>query len=208
MGGARNVGVRADNWGLRVLHYDPAPHGDAWHSPGWPCGGAWCGDLEPDDVVDADDLAAYREALADPDSFDLADSIRCDLIHETRAPGQEPDPDKLADGCSVADAAVLARRIAFASSPPPNACAAVSQHPCCAGHSGVGCGYPETVECVCALDSRCCTEVWDAACAALACSGACQDACGDSSLGPTEECEEDADCDGDETCAPDCTCEL
>lgn len=208
MCGARNVGVRADNWALRVLHYDPAPHGDAWHSPGWPGGGAWCGDLEPDDVIGADDLAAYRETLANPAPFDLPDSIRCDLIHESRAPGQEPDLDELAGGCSIADAAVLARRIASASTPPPNACAAVSQHPCCAAHSGVGCGYSETVECVCALDARCCTEVWSEACATLACSGACQDSCGDLTLGPTEECEQTADCDGAETCALDCTCEL
>ena len=67
---------------------------------------------------------------------------------------------------------------------------------------------PETVECVCALDPRCCTETWDKACATLACSGACQDVCGDFTLGPTEECEQDADCDGAETCASDCTCEL
>lgn len=205
--GARNVGVRADNWGLRVLHYDAYAHGDAWRSPGWPGGGTRCGDLDSDEVLDPSDLAAYRQALTDPLGFAPDAAIRCDLIDELRALGFEPDPDVLADGCSIVDAAVLARRIAFEPTPDPDACAAVSQHPCCAEHSGTGCGYPETVDCVCAIDPRCCTEEWDESCAALACAGSCQDSCGDGVLGPTEECESDPDCDASEVCSG-CTCGL
>lgn len=204
--GARNAGVRPDNWALRVLHYDAAANGDSWRSPGFPGGGDWCGDLDADQLVSASDVQALREHLSGQAPLDTTGSLRCDVFDEERPPGFEPDPGDLAGGCSIADVSVMIRQLAGLGPWVQSLCAAGSRSACCAPHGSPGCGHPETVACVCAALPSCCTGVWDASCAALACTGACADSCGDAVIGPTEDCEAPGDCDAGDVCDSSCSC--
>jgi hypothetical protein len=136
-----------------------------------------CGDLNLDGRVDAADAALLRGELARQRTLSLEQSLSCDVIHETRAPGLEPDPNDVAGTCSLADADVMTRAGLSLSPGPAQACALGAATYCCAANAGVGCEVPETVECVCATNPSCCTQSWSAACASVACSPPCAPSC-------------------------------
>jgi hypothetical protein len=138
---------------------------------------ALCGDLNLDGHVDAADAALLRAPLAGAGTLSFQQSLSCDVIHETRAPGLGPDPSSLAGACSLVDADVMTRAGQSLAPGPAQVCALGAATDCCSAHAGVGCEVPVTVSCVCAQSPGCCTVGWDAACASLACGTACAPTC-------------------------------
>lgn len=90
-------------------------------------------------------------------------------------------------------------------------CPCDSAGDCCAAHEGIGCGVSECQDCVCGIDSECCSEGWDARCVEEA-TNECAPSCpcdmtpccsGHGGLGCGEDVCENCVCAFDEACCTD-----